>query len=127
MRLARIIFVGICVGVVFVVAAATLSTRPWRSAQTVHDFIVKQTPQGSSVEKVEELIRKQRWGICADYKGNISTSRDHTSAGVVGFHILGAKLPPHGFPFRIHTEAYWGFDVDDRLIDVHVRKWSEGM
>ena len=127
MRIPRIILVSICLTGVFAVAAAFLSNRPWRSAKDVQDYIVRQTPQGSSLEDVRELIRRERWGVCLDFQGNTSTSRDYTHTGVVGFHILGAKLPDYGFPFRIHTEAYWGFDVNEKLIDIHVRSWSEGM
>lgn len=129
MRLARIILIGVCVSGVVMIGAAALSTRPWRSAQTVQDFVLKQTPLGSSVEDVRELIRRERWGVCLDFQGNTSTSRDYyyRYTGVVGFHLIGAKLPDYGFPFRIHTEAYWGFDVNEKLVDMHVRSWSEGM
>jgi hypothetical protein len=127
MRTARIVLVGICVSGMLTISAALLSSRPWRSADTVNESIVKQTPPGSSVEQVQQYITRQGWGIFLDFQGNTATSPRDTPAGVMGFHILGAKLPEYGFPFRIHTEAYWGFDVYGKLADVKVRSWLEWM
>jgi hypothetical protein len=127
LRPARVLLIGICVSAVVVVGYSVLTTRPWRSAESVKALIAKETPPCSSIEQVERFIQEQGWGMFLDFQGNTSTRRDERAAGVLGFRILGAKLPPHGFPFRIHTEAYWGFDVHGNLVDVNVRSWSEVM
>ena len=128
MRIRQTSLIGICTAGVIMLSVVLLSNRPSRSAKDVENYVRKQTPLGSSAEDVRDFIRKRNWGTCLDFQGNTSTTRDHYGyTGVIGFHLLGAKLPDYGFPFRIHTEAYWGFDVNERLVDVHVRSWSEGM
>jgi hypothetical protein len=127
MRIRQNTYIMICTAGVVLLGAVVLSNRPWRSAKHVENSIRQQTPPGSSRADVREFIRKQDWGICLDSTGNTSSARDDHYTGVIGFYTLGASLPDYGFPFRIHTEAYWGFDVNEKLIDMHVRSWSEGM
>lgn len=126
MKIARVALIVICLGAVLALVAALLSTRPWSSTKAVEGLISKQTPLGSTAVEVKDLIREKDWGVCLDFTGNTSKIRDTTHTGVVGYHIIGATLPDYGFLFRIHTQAYWGFDENGKLVDVSIRRWSEG-
>ena len=109
------------------ICATVVSSRPWVSTRDVHEFVAEKLPPGASVDEVLQFVHSHGWQIISDFRGNTSGRPDHSFTGVAGFRVIGAKLPSYGFPFKIHTEVYWGFDANDRIVDVNVRRWSAAM
>ena len=103
---------------------AELSLNPLRRSEAqIRQWLLEQAPLGSSFEDVKALIAKKRWGGEHEGWGGPRTS----AFPLVGVHWLSCKLGQYnGVPWPCHARAAWGFD-DERLVDVYVEKWCEGM
>jgi hypothetical protein len=125
------IWVGVSFGIIILSCAAILS-NPFRgSEQHIHDWLLKRAPLGSSIEDVKSMISKNGWKLDYDWKGTPSAVSEKQYPGVQGEHIIGVLHLDHhhGFPIPLNVDidVYWGFDSQDRLIDLNVRKMTDSL
>jgi hypothetical protein len=100
----------------------------WESEDGVREWILRQTPLGSSSNEVRTFIAKRGWKSKYDWMGTPSPVSEKQFPAVKGSHIIGADLGGYqGLPFHVDLDAYWGFDASGRLIDLRVRKMADGI
>src|SRR5262245_7868740 len=106
-----------------------LSSNEWRlrnNSEAIRADLLKETPLGTSRSNVKAHLKSQ-----GCYVERHDTSRgyyNYDSGEVVGTRSLCARLGSYTlFPLLVTTvEAYYAFDDNDRLIDVWVRKTTDG-
>ena len=101
-----------------------------RSESEIRESILSLTPLGSNPETVLAVVTKEGWenrGLNTR-TGFLKQPRTGKSE-VIGTAHIEALLGHHWtFPFlRTDVTADWGFDKDDKLIDVWVRKSTDGL
>jgi hypothetical protein len=102
-----------------------MSSTNWLrgSEDEIHASILAGAPTGTSIEKVKSYLAEKGWTISYDTTGAQTQLSEKFYPGVKGQHIIGANLGHYLGAFgRVDVEAFWGFDVNSRLVDVHVRK-----
>ncbi len=103
--------------------AAELSLNPLRGSDAqIREWLLKQAPLGSSVEDVKTLIADKKWFGQYEGWGGVDTRQ----FPLRGIHWLQSRGQYSGLPWTCHARATWGFD-DEKLVDVYVEKWCEGM
>jgi hypothetical protein len=124
------------VAVIAFISAHIVSIGPLRKSQSdLKAWILKEVPLGSSVDQVKALIKGQGWKLLAEWHGNpgkVSSDTAYPSIkdypGVKGEYFIHADLGSYqGIPFRVGVDAHWGFDSTGKLLDLRIRKMSEGL
>jgi hypothetical protein len=92
-----------------------------RSEDGLRTWVLQKTPLGSSRSQVIAVSAREKWGDNDTYVGTGMPPN-------VGVTHFGADVGSyHGFLLPCHVHAYWSFDADDKLIDVYVFRWCEGL
>jgi hypothetical protein len=90
---------------------------------SIKNWLLGKAPLGSSVSEVKAVIAQQGWRLDLDWQGTNSLTSARDYPYVKGTHIINAYLGHYqGIPFRADIDAFWGFDDQGKLIDLHVRK-----
>jgi hypothetical protein len=123
----RIVTLAICaalIGGIGVYVASPLH----RSEASIRASLLRQTPLGSSSSEVRALLEQRGW-LNRNYHGTTGYYYQPSTepARTVGVTSLSANLGDYGFPFRTNVSAFWGFDRDDRLIDIWVWKTTDAL
>ena len=121
--------VSIAVAVVVVLSAAFIVFRIQadplrRSDSEIRASILAETPIGSTREHVLATIERERWRGHREYRGIYRPELQHHS-----YFGYGAEISVYA-PFFIlpcYSSAYWLFGADDRVTDVFVSRWCEGL
>ena len=108
-------------------AALLLSPLRWSEGQ-IQNWVLRKAPLHCSVADVRALIDRQGWKLTSDWQGTNSHASSRDYPYVRGGRILVAHLGYYqGIPWRTDVETFWGFDENDKLIDVHVRKTRDAL
>jgi hypothetical protein len=108
--------------VIFPGAVFLLNPLRWSEGH-IHNWVLRQAPFGSSVSDVRALIERQGWKSDYDWQGTNSHASPNDYPYVRGVRIIGAYFGHYqGIPWRADVDAFWGFDENGKLIDLHVRK-----
>ncbi len=108
--------------------AVTPATWP---KPTLRGWFQRQVPYGTSQQQVSQFLEARRfrttWAV-----GQDSFSRSHGLQFSGGTHTVQALIgryrqPWSLFLFETSTEAFFGFDENNRLVDIRVRKTTNGL
>ena len=94
-----------------------------KSEEKIQENLLKVTPLGTSMEDVLRVIEiNKKWELVW-----ISTEYPHNDTNLHADYIIGDKsikayIGNFGIIFETSVEAYWGFDENDKLIEIGIRK-----
>lgn len=84
-----------------------------RPTEVIRADLLEMTPLGTSRQAVQELVAERRWGRVG---------------GIEPDDAIGARIGTHrGFFGEVQLWAFWLFDHNDKLVDVHVYTMSVGL
>jgi hypothetical protein len=120
------LFLAVCIfpAVAIILIGCSALNPLRRSEPDLRAWILSQAPLGASPAAVVKLITDKGWTKSYDTSGPQTELSEKFYPGVKGMRIIGAELGYYyGLPWgRVDVEAFWGFDADGKLIDLHVRK-----
>ncbi len=107
----------------------------WRRANDadLQRRILTETPLGSSMSQVEEVIQREGWDrVRVDHERGFLGQRERgTRTGflptVGAMHIEANAGDFVGMPFQSNVTIFWGFDQDGKLIDVWAWRTIDAM
>ncbi len=118
------------------VLASRYISNDWRRGKDadLQQRVLAETPVGSSMSHVEEVIRRKGWGrVRIDREHGFLDQREHTrrsrlSPQTVGvMHIEADAGDFQGVPFQSNVTIFWGFDRDGKLIDAWAWRTTNGL
>jgi hypothetical protein len=94
----------------------------WNSQNRINAWLLGLTPLGSSIEQVKSVIKANNWKVCYEKRYDESLNKNHVYPPVRGTYAIGIDFGKHpGLIFPHMVDAYWGFNSEDKLIDVQSR------
>jgi hypothetical protein len=123
----------LAVGFLFAFAYGSYARNPLtRPKSEVRAWLLGKTPIGSSREQIMATIEREHWEGHPEYRGEFHPEVDLAARRLHRqYPGYGAELGPYYFPpfyfWPCHASAYWLFGADDRVTDVFVSKWCEGL
>jgi len=94
-----------------------------RSNERIRADMLKLTPIGTSMKDVIQVIESNKsWEWRGQYIANIGYSTDESLNNRIGSQSIRVTLGTYSHGFIVYVLAFWGFDEDGILIDVHIRK-----
>ena len=86
-----------------------------RSKDSIRSAMLQKTPPGTSRASVQAMIRANGWDGCA-------------IPGIEPAEAIGANAGKYASLLdEVHVLIFWHFDAQDRLIGIHVHKFSFGL
>ena len=122
-RVLTAVVVVVCLAVGFI--AFRIHADPLRRPDSeVRAKVLEKTPIGSTREQVLTTIEREGWRGHREYRG--VHRREIEQHSYFGY---GAELVSYAafFIFPCRSSAYWLFGPDDRVTDVFVSSWCEGV
>ena len=116
-----ITFIALLVGIPLIMKAANPLHR---DSESLRNNILKLTPIGSSMEDVIAVIESnEKWG-----NPYIDYDHGYPEYGEtrIGVQSIRVSLGEYYDPFIVFVTAFWGFDNDGKLVDIHVQQRSPG-
>jgi len=129
-------------------AVAALAWLSWQEALAIHyiasdwrrgkdsdlqERILAETPVGSSMSQVEQVIRSEGWKVIrVDRERGFLDQRETTKRPDFNFPVVGVMHieadagDVQGVPFRSNVTVFWGFDRDGKLIDAWAWRTTDG-
>ena len=107
------------------------------STDSIERQILKRAPLGSDYGEVIDLVDSSGWEISSNLvrtKPLVVTDGRYpyvSGTRIVRTHLGHYRAPMLSEPlffwfwFRNDVSAFWGFDADDRLIEVHVKRYID--
>ncbi|HST31846.1 MAG TPA: hypothetical protein VLK27_13520 [Chthoniobacterales bacterium] len=112
MRRAILVLLGVAVFAIVVANLIAARNPLRRSADDIRQSILQKTPLGTSQQEVLRVIATQSW-LGQPASGGVGTPPTEKN--------ISAQLGSYqGFPWSCRVDAYWSFDDQLRLSDVHV-------
>ena len=126
--MARYVLLALGVLLVAYVAKVVFTPASWPKS-TLRAWLVQRVPYGSSEEQVRKFLATRRFGTTWSATHD-SFSRSHGIKFSEGTHTIQALMgdyrqPLSLFLFETSTEAFFGFDANNRLVDIRVRKTTD--
>ena len=120
----------VAVGVIACCVVWILSNPLRRPEGKIRDRILAVTPIGSPKESVVAVLEKEGWSD-RSYDGSSvflkqEPGRPSETIGVSSLHALLGEYRSLPVPVVTSVSAFWGFDPDDRLIEVWIWKTADG-
>ena len=120
-------FLGLILIVVIVVIVIIASNPLRRSEKTMRKDILELAPIGSSMDDVIKVIESNNSWKWKGYIAPIGYPIDVNSSNInIGEKSIRAELGQYqGLRWsflKVHVTVFWGFDENDKLIDVRVWK-----
>jgi hypothetical protein len=115
----------ISIGVIGVAGiAAALSLNPLRRSDSeIRKWVLQKTPIGSTRDDVMAVVAKEHWEGHPEFRGVPPRTPLPPRE-----KCYGADLGSYqSLPWRCRADAFWTFGVDDRVADVYVSSWCEGL
>ena len=95
----------------------------WRSETCLQDDLLARVPLGSDISDVRALIRDQSWKVTYDDESRGFLDQRTRPAQIVGAGSIRAEVGNYqGLPWRVFVTVFWGFDADNKLVDIWVWK-----
>jgi len=128
--MARYVLLVLGVLLVAYLAQVVFTPASWPKS-TLRAWLVKRVPYGSSEEQVRTFLAARRFGTTWS-AGQDSFSRSHGVKFSEGTHTIQVLIgdyrqPLSLFLFETSTEAFFGFDANNRLVDIRVRKTTDAL
>ncbi len=98
-----------------------------KTSEEIRNSILEITPIGSSYEDVLNAIDKNGWEIIWINHEHKHHYTDLESDVIVGDVSIRAKITTYMRFFKVHVQAYWGFDEESKLIAVEIREDAESL
>jgi hypothetical protein len=112
MRRLIVVLLGVAVFAIVVVNLIAARNPLRRSEDAIRQSILEKTPLGMSQQEVLRIIARERW-FGQPASGGVGTPPTEKN--------ISAQLGSYqGFPWSCRVDAYWSFDDQLRLSDVHV-------
>lgn len=116
--------IGILAAASAVVLAAVLWTNPLRrNDASVHAYLLELVPAGSRPSALHEVARREGWTV----KGSWSRGPGSDWGGIDGATVVWVGLGGYWNVFRTDLDSFWAFDERGRLVDVRVRRMTDGL
>jgi uncharacterized SAM-binding protein YcdF (DUF218 family) len=114
----------IVLGVISMIIVVPFINNPLqKSPNRIRDDILKITPVGLSMDEVRTVIGEQNWRVAEGSSEHGYRNHNHPAGQRVGVKYIGADVGKSRFLFFFQTvRVYWGFDENDKLIDVYAVK-----
>ena len=102
-----------------------------RSEHEIREHILTLIPIGTNMDETVNIIQDtEQWEIrriSYDRGYYVTNSNRPSDSGREGMTVIGqsaicASIGNYGFILETYVVAYFGFDENHRLIDVHIRK-----
>ena len=124
----RMLLLVVFTALVFVSVGLCVAYPLWRSESSIRAYLLRQTPLGSSIQEVRAFLERRGW-LDRSYSGDTGYYFQPVGqpARTVGVSSLTGDLGQYGFPLRVSVTAFWGFDANDRLIDIWVWKTTDAL
>jgi hypothetical protein len=99
-----------------------------RSDSRIRSQLLEEAPLGSSILQVSSIIFRHGWTLAYPLADTGFYDQRSRPARIVGKKHLRASLGNYqDIPWRANVTVFWGFDENDRLIDVWVWKTWNGL
>lgn len=109
-----------------VVVISVASPNRWPSP-IIRQYVLFSTPVGSTYVATVDVIRSKGWVYTVDQKRGFNNYLKEPKE-IVGSKSVHSNWGSYrGLPLKTHVSIYWGFDDQERLIDVLVRKTRDGL
>jgi hypothetical protein len=133
MQTRRIVVTGVAlisavVGYHSVLAATSNKPPLGHSDAEVRVWVLQKTPIGTSRQQVMAMIANEGWSGHREFRGVGDRKVFNHRYGSYGAEL--GSYHRFFFPFFIwpcHASAFWLFGPDDRVVDVYVSSWCEGL
>jgi hypothetical protein len=118
------IILGIILSFVFI-----LFLNPIRWPEKYIEWsVLKTTPMNSSFDETKKVINQNGWKIDEFSKSHGFYDQRLRPTKTTGDMFIRASLGSYrGVPWRTYVTVYWGFDKEEKLIDVWVWKTQDGI
>ena len=107
---------------------STVKINLRKPEEEIKDNILKITPLGTSMEDVLKVIEtNKKWKIDwirDKYPSNFTNLNADT---IIGNKSAKAYIGHYYNPFLTDVEIYWGFDEEDKLIEIGIRKTKDSL
>ena len=110
----------------FVCQGCTGIGNPHQEPEKIRQNVLKLTPRGLSMPEVEARLRKREIQYDKSLKHGFVRQSD---GQVIGVKSIQARLGDYwsGSGSAMIVTGFWGFDSDDKLVDVWVWKVAESL
>ena len=112
-----------------VVACAIVFSNPLRRSELhLRDALLAETPIGSGFDEVRSLLNARGMLVSGHHEhlGFIKQPPGQP-AETIGIRSLRAHLGYYQVLFRTDVTAFYGFDSEDKLIEIWVRKETDSL
>lgn len=111
-----------------------------RSIPRVHDWILEQTPIGTSIEEVLEAVESNNWQLNfrntingTDFIRNYGFASDRnggwigSNGQILGVESFSAHIGSYSMIlYQLNVNVHWGFCDDGLLVNVGIRRGTRG-
>ncbi|MDD4689884.1 MAG: hypothetical protein PHE51_09095 [Eubacteriales bacterium] len=109
--------------IVLGVAIISYASNPLRkSEEQIRESMLKLTPIGTSMDEVTKVIEDKKWEITWVKHDHNNEYTDLSGDFIVGAKSIKATVGSYRKFFIVYVEVYWGFDENDKLIAIEIRK-----
>ena len=106
-----------------------LLSNPLRWPEKVlHAYMFNITPLGTSFDDVKETIQSHSWGPSyISREMGFLDQRTKPNKTIGSMYIRASLGDYQGIPFRANVTVLWGFDSNEKLIDLWAWKTWDGL
>jgi len=110
-----------CLGCFVFLQGCTGIGNPWKDPEAMRQDLLELTPIGSSLADVESKLKRRHIGYEKYLNHGFIRGTDRQ---LIGVKYLSAQLAGYrsGLLTSTVVTAFWGFDAEDRLIEIWVQK-----
>jgi hypothetical protein len=110
--------------VVAVAAISVLLLNPLRrSDASVHAYLLKQVPPGSTLDALRSVAQREGWVI----KNTWGHGPHSDWGGIDGATVAWIYLGGYWNLLRTDLDSFWAFDEHGKLIDVRIRRMTDSI
>ena len=110
------------------VGAVVFSNRHWYdSPDRIESHLLSETPLGSSEEEVLRYLRKEAVRFEPPWRGAVAPNTLYPPNTVAGSSYIDAVVGEYAIVFGTSVEAFYIFDANRRLVEIAVRKTTDGL
>jgi hypothetical protein len=104
-------------------------TYPWKDSEAMRRDLLRVTPLRSSLGEVEQKLRARHVRLQKSLNTGFLRQPDSGPSEVVGEKSIWAHLGGYrsGFFTTTTIDAYWGFDGQEKLIEIWVWKVDDSL
>ena len=111
-------------------AACVGATKNWRWRQDeniIKDYLLKNTPIGSSEQKVISYLEANDMDYNSPWRGEVEAGTGHPPNGIPGSSFISAVAGEYGLIFVTSVETFYIFDLNRSLVEIAIRKTTDAL